>query len=171
MSRALVVLSLLTLMTVAQGGRAQETVQLEKFRVLLTTGERIEGHDGQLDENELRGMSSKDTALVIPRTGIRALDRSLGTKAGKYALMGAGIGLGTALLAYIAAESEASSDPYKEVDDSRVAPIMLGFTAGGALIGMAIGSGSQQWEKVPVQMSLGFNTDNGEIRMLLRFPI
>ena len=171
MSRALVVLSLLTLMTVAQGGRAQETVQLEKFRVLLTTGERIEGHDGQLDENELRGMSSKDTALVIPRTGIRALDRSLGTKAGKYALMGAGIGFATGFLVHIVISQSSVTTPYGQYQRNPSIMVIPGLTVGFALIGWSYGSGLQRWEKVPVQVDLGFSDETGGFRVVFQFSI
>ncbi len=170
MSRAVAVFCLLTLVMSAQPVSAEEPIQLKKFRVLLTTGERLEGHHGVLDENELRGVSSNDTALVISRTDIRALDRHLGSRASQGALMGGGMGLLSAVLGVMQAEADAASDPYIEVDDSRIMPVMVGFTAGGALIGLAVGSASQRWEKIPMHVSFGYSANDGEIRMLLQFP-
>jgi hypothetical protein len=145
---------------------ASQTTDLGKFRVLLKTGERFELSSGTLSSDSLTGMTGNGFRS-IPVQSIRALDRSMGTQAGKCALIGGAMGLTSALLGWMQAESDAASDPYTEVDDSKVGPLLLGFTAGGALIGLAIGSSMEEWKKVPVDGSFGYIPENKEIRFQL----
>jgi hypothetical protein len=169
MKKASSVLCLIALFVTVVQPVAAETV-LSEFRVRLINGERFEGHNGVLGDQGFEWVASDGAPLSVPLEDIRALDECTGNKAGKKAAIGAGIGFATALLGYIVAESEASSDPYKEVDNSRVAPLFFGFTGVGALIGLAIGSSQKQWKKVPIEASLGFSPERSEIRLALNLP-
>ena len=162
---------LMILMAAGTLSAQDNTTELERFRVLLTSGERIEGRDGSLTSDGLQGVSAKGDLVFVARSDIRLLDRYLGNNGGKGAKIGAAIGLGTAILSYIMARSEAASDPYKEVDNSRIAPIFIGFAGVGALIGYAIGSSQTKWEKVPYGTGLGFDLRSGEARLVLTLSL
>jgi|GEM_PF-3988967 len=171
MSKLPVVLAAVLILAAASQVTAEDTVTLDRFRLLMTNGTRLEGNDGVLTAERLEGTSDDGLSLSVPRQEIRALDRHAGTKSGKYALIGAGLGFGSALLGYLLAEAEASSDPYKEVNKDMIAPVFIGFTAGGALIGLAVGASSQKWERVPLKPALGFDPQTGQAKLVVRIAI
>jgi hypothetical protein len=161
---------LFVILLAAQKLPAQENnIELGRFRVLLTTGERLEGRGGLLNSDGLTGTSSKGSPISYTGEEIRLLDRCTGNKGGKGALIGGGIGLATAVVALIAAESEASSDPFVEVDRSKIVPVFLGITGVGALIGWAVGSSKTTWENVPLEPVFSFSPVSGERRLMLTF--
>jgi hypothetical protein len=147
-----------------------ESATYEKFRLLLVDGNRLEGIDGVVSSGTLVGESTKGEQLSIPTSDIRAMDRYAGNQAGKWALIGGGIGLGTAVLAYIGASAEAASDPYKEVNSSAVLPVFAVLTGSGALIGMLVGSSMVNWERVPVSgLQARLSIRNSKIVFTLNF--
>ena len=141
-----------------------------RFRVLLTNGKRVEGRSGAVRNDSLIGKSAKGAPLSIPTNEIRAMDRYAGNKAVTGAIIGAGVGLLTGLTAYLSAEAQAESDPYLEVNESAVAPVIIGCTAAGALVGMFVGMSMQSWEKVPVaKPQVVISHDGGKIVFTLAF--
>jgi len=143
---------------------AGDTTELGKFRALLNTGERIEGFSGKLSPDSLTGTTMNGGPVAIPVRSIRALDRSTGSNAGEGALIGGCVGLSTAVMAWMQASTQAASDPYTEVDNSKILPVFAGFTAGGVLVGFIIGSTIKKWKKVPVGSVFGYLPDKREIR-------
>lgn len=154
------------LVIVAEGVSAQNEVPLNRFRVVTRTG-TTDGVEGILLESELKGKSLTGEDLIIPRTEIRNLYAFKGTMAGNYALKGAGIGLLASLLGVLSAYEEESSNPYSEVDDNRVMPIVAGFTAGGALIGAMVGSGKKVLERVPLKAEPRVSVRPGDVKLSL----
>ena len=71
----------------------------------------------------------------------------------------------------MAAEAEASSDPYKEVDDSRIIPVFAVCTGLGALIGYAVGNAQKKWEKVPLATGWGFDFHEGEAKLVFTLSL
>jgi len=120
----------------------------ERFRLLLHTGERMEGYEGLLTETALQGRTESGTAISIPLQDIRSLDAARGSKARRNAFIGAGMGLLTSLYAVLSAAS--SPDESETLDTGKILPVTLGATVGGGLLGMVIGSGSPNWERVPI---------------------
>jgi hypothetical protein len=118
-----------------------------RFRVLVRDGSRFEGNKGVLTATELRGTSTNGKSINIPRENLRALDRSTGTEAGKYGLIGAGLGLLTALMVVI--EVNSSSDYFQPQYDQTA--LVGGFTGGGFLLGLAVGAGCTRWEHVQLE--------------------
>ena len=157
MFRAVCIL-LIPLLIVAQSVHAQETIKIFKqFRVLLKSGERYEGKEGHLSASDLEGTLKGGESMTIPRDDIRALDVSRGSNAGKYAMIGAGIGLLTSLTAALAAWSASEDDPLLEFQGGTAVAITAGFTIAGGLIGAAFGATQLKWERVPVKTSLFYD--------------
>ncbi len=142
-------------------------LSLSRFRVLLNDGQRLEGKNGTLTADELVGASSDGGQLQIPRNAIRALDRFKGTKAKTGAIIGASMGFLSALLAYIQVEA----DPNMEADNAFFTPLFLGFTLGGGLIGLAVGSASKTWERVDVDIAVGFGPEQDNASVTLTFNL
>jgi hypothetical protein len=131
--------------------------RIGRFRALLYSGERIEGTQGVLGAQSLLGRTSSGEDLAIDRTKIRRLDRQSGSHAGRYALIGGGLGLTSALLAWASGAARASADPYNEpVSAGQGLAITAGVTGGCAAIAALIGAGKPDWK--PVSLShVGFN--------------
>ena len=143
----------------------------DQFKVLLTTGEIVDIQDGQLSPAGLEGTTPDGFHTSIDKSDIRLLDRYDGNNGGRGALIGAGIGLGTALVVYIAANAEASSDPYKTVDNSKVVPVFLGCTGVGALIGWAIGNSQKHWTRVPLDTAFSYNPTSREGKLIFSISL
>ena len=138
------------------------TVYCPHFRMLLTDGRHVTGKDGILDNGTFTGTSKDGSSVSLKVEEIRSMDRSVGTKAGTYALMGAGMGLVTVLFAVV----ECIDNPNCHLDGSKVPPVALGFITAGAIIGAAVGSTSQRWEHVPLSRPMGL-VDNRGVRLTL----
>ena len=143
-------LLLLTVLPVSpQQACAQSTEGVfERFRILLHTGQRMEGYEGLLTETALEGRRESGTAISIPFDDIRTLDVSRGSKASRYAVIGAGMGLLASLYGVLSASW--SPEGEETLDTAEILPITLGATVGGGLLGMLIGSGSPSWERMPI---------------------
>ena len=136
----------------ASSAMAQEaTRELKNFRMLLNDGEFVQGKDGLISGSRLTGTTKGGESLDIPLADIHSLDVSQGSAAGKGALIGADIGLGSALMAIV----QVNADETTELDNDKVAPVTLGLTGVGALIGAAVGAGSRTWENVPLTEDVG----------------
>lgn len=150
------VLVCLALQCAVQQISAQDIVDFERFRVLLNTGERFEATDGILSADSLTAVKKGSDKFSIPLSEIRAMDRFKGTRATAGLMIGAGTGLLIVLFAIIQVEA----DPNRELREERVAPVLIGFTAAGGLIGWAVGSAMKKWERVPpgtYRTSIEFN--------------
>jgi len=80
--------------------------------------------------------SSNGIQKVIHVKDVKFLSEKNGSYALKYGLIGAGIGLTSVLFAQMLNNSE----------DVNLAPMYLGFTAGGAVFGAIIGASSSKWK-------------------------
>ena len=141
-----------------------------KYRVELNSGERFVLSSGALTSDSLTGMTGSGTRSV-PVQSIRALERSEGTHGTTLGLIGGGLGFTYIMVGWMQAESDANSDPFNRVDDSKDAHELFGFTIGGALIGIAVGSIWDKWESVPVRGSVGYLPEKREVRFQLSLAI
>ncbi len=150
--------AIVLLLALASTLPAQDSpVECKQFRMLLTDGSHVNGKDGVLANGAFSGTSKDGSSVNLKIEEIRSMDRSVGSKAGEGALLGAGLGALSVLLAIM----QVNSDPDREVDGSKVPAVLVGFTAAGALIGAAVGSSSQRWEKVPLPAPMGIIDNRG----------
>ena len=126
-----------------------------RFRMLLNSGDRIEGTDGILSDTTFRGRANAGNSIDVPRASIRALDVSTSSEAGKYAAIGAGLGLLTGLLAI----AQVSADPTRVLNTDAATAVTAALTVGGGLSGLAVGSGQRRWESVPLRTALRIAPD------------
>jgi hypothetical protein len=77
-------------------------------------------------------------SLNVPSSSINYVKMRVGTKAGEFALYGAGLMLLSSLYGVLTAE-KSSVDTYGDTSDINWLPFIAGFTAGGAAIGGLIG--------------------------------
>lgn len=166
MGRITCILITLGLSLGAQTLSAQSAdVELKRFRVLQVNGDRFEGINGTLTSEGLNGNVSGDSTIFVPIGEIRDLDRWKGSKASSGALIGACVGAATVGLAII----RVSADPNLELREENVVPVLLGFSAVGGLIGLAIGASMQSWEDVPLQTAFQYDPEGREAKLVLSF--
>lgn len=142
-----------------------DDLQLSKFRVYLNNGRRFEGKQATLTSDRLIGLSSSGHPLDLDRREIIAIDRSAGSKAGTGFTIGAGAGLATALIGYLAVKADSDY----EIDNSKVGPVFFGYTFVGGLVGAAIGYSIKTWEHVPLDPASGFDIKSGEASLSLTY--
>lgn len=137
-----------------------------KFRVLLHSGERIEGLNGVLKDSILVGKLKNGTSLSIKRDEIRLMDEASGTQVFKGAAIGGGLGL----IVWIAAVANVEADPDRVLKEDAT-KIGLTITAACVAVGALIGSFYNKWEKYPIETKLNFKPDiNGvEFAVSLNF--
>ena len=148
---------------------AQTTVELKEFRLISRTGE-ISGIDGILREKEFLGTDENGDSIVIPRNEIRGLYNINGNHAGQYAAKGVGIGLVSGLLGVLMAYNDSASNPYTEVKEDRIVPVVVGFAAVGGIIGGLIGSGKEKSDRIPVRATLGTTKKADGVSLVMSFP-
>lgn len=148
-----------------------DNIVLEKYRVLLTSGKRIQGQKGILTKDGIVDNTSAGTAVSIARNDIRVLDRYAGNRAATGALVGAATGLATGLLAYAMAEAQDDSDDLLEVQDDIAMGMTVVFTGVGAIVGWAVGASMKKWERVLPEPSLSFDPEfqNGKLTLTFSF--
>ena len=128
---------------------ASDLDSFSRFRLLTTTGERVEGRNARLGADSLIALDLHGKPFALPRERIRVLDVSKGTNAGRGAAIGAGLGLLTGLLAAV----QVGMDDRNQLDGSAAVQVTAGLTAAGALIGLAVGSSSPRWQPVSVRVT------------------
>ena len=141
----------------------------EKFRMRLKNGSHVAVKNGYISDNTLFSINANGQETPYSFTDIISMERRSGNRAATGALAGAGMGFLTALLAYGSAESEASSDPYKEINDDAIVPIFAICTGLGTAVGLIWGSTIDKWEKVPLEPSFLFNPKSGRKSLCLTF--
>jgi hypothetical protein len=146
---------------------AGDPESLSRFRLLTDTGQHIEGKDARLTADSLVARRSDGVSITLSRDRIRALDVSKGTNAGRAAAIGAGIGLLTGLLAII----QVSTDDTRVLKKGAAAGLTVGLTAGGGLIGFAVGSSSPRWQSVPLRTASVTPPDGFYIVHVVRFSL
>jgi len=146
---------------------AGDTIELGKFRALLKTGERIEGHSGILTEDSLTGTTRDGNSASIPIQSIQVIDRSVGTQGTTLGLVGGGLGFAYVIVDLLEADSTTRFGAREfEYEDRDILDLME-YTIGGALIGIAVGSCIEKWQKVPVGGSISYLPERREIRFQL----
>lgn len=133
---------------IAVGLSAQTPLSVPKGRILTTEGEKIRFTKFQFDTVAHR-YSEFNTGQMRSITASRVLsvEQQTGTEAGKWALIMGFAGLAGSLLGIISAKAETHA-LRQDNDDVNFTPIVIGITAGSALIGLAIGSGKKTYKKV-----------------------
>lgn len=155
-------------LVLAVGAVSQDhTIACKEFRMLLKTGKRVTGTEATITSTEFAGKAFDGTEIRYPLGDVRSVDREIGTQAGKGALIGAGIGA----LSIVYAIIQISADENTVVDNSKVFPVTAVCVGGGALIGLAIGSGSSRWDRVQLPQITGSVLPDGRLRfgLALRF--
>jgi len=131
---------------------------IKRFKVLLTTGQRIEGHDAVLTSDGLEGISY-DTSVSVRREHIRSVYRCTGTKALKGLAIGGGLGLFAGVMGGMGAvDSESHTSPGQ---------VIAVFTGVGASIGLLMGLSTRSWTTVPLEANVRFDRDDGRARFVL----
>lgn len=144
---------------------AQDSTRvMQRFRVLLKTGERIEGKNGVLSPASLEGTTKAGTTLNIQRSSIRALDVYAGSNMAKWGAVGAGLGLVTGLLAII----QVSADSDATLNEGAAVGVTAGLTIGGGLIGLLAGSRDSRWESVPLKTATLIDPETGQVMLMAR---
>lgn len=134
----------------AQSSSAQESARLlPRFRVLLSTGERIEGLNGSLTTIGLQGSHLDGRAIALRRSDVRSLDAVVGSLALRGAGFGAGVGGGVSVLALL----QGSSDPATRLDGTAAATAFGATVLLGAAIGAVVGARHDRWEHVTLAPS------------------
>ena len=134
-------------------------VKIDQFKVLMVTGQRLEGRQGILTESGLDGFVA-DTSVSFQREHIRRVYKHNGSKA----IQGLAIGGGSAFaLSFVMAYSPHHDS---ESSTSREAGVAL-FTGAGAVIGLVIGLMTDSWKDVPLGTTVGFQPEKGNARLVL----
>ncbi|MCK6691833.1 MAG: hypothetical protein L6Q97_06985, partial [Thermoanaerobaculia bacterium] len=81
---------------------------------------------------------------TIPADNVLRIEEQTGTEAGKWALIMGASGLLGSVLGVLSVKN----NPNLEIDDSKIAPVVIGLTAASALIGLAIGAGKKKYKTV-----------------------
>ena len=146
MTRILCLLvSLMILITLVNAQNGEIPATVNKGRILTDDGQKIkfvslvpgtEKYDYKLAESGQSRSIANDNVVRI--------EQQTGTEAGKWALVMGGAGLLGSLLGIMQATTRSDT----EVDNSKVAPVVIGLTAASALVGVAIGSGRKKYKTV-----------------------
>lgn len=117
-----------------------------KGRILTTDGEKIKftnfnfGSDAHNFQNPSTGKWQ-----TIPAANVIGVQQQSGNEAGKWALWLGLSGLVGSTLGVLSAQNDAESLGV-DTDQVNFAPIVIGITAGSALIGAAIGAGKKKYK-------------------------
>jgi hypothetical protein len=167
--RMLLILAGVLLLVQEASAQTPETVY-RRFRVTTTAGKEFKGNDGVLRGDSLIGVTRRGEHLGLLRNHIAYLEYQTGHNARAGALYGAGAGFLTAMLAWVSAEAEASENSNVEVNYGAVPPLIVGLTAGGALIGYIIGASLPTWQPVPAtRIHTGLSPDGGAVVLTIAF--
>ena len=128
---------------------ASDLDSFSRFRLLTSTGERVEGRNARLGADSLMAFDLDGKSFALSRDRIRVLDVSKGTNAGRGAAIGAGMGL---LIGLLAAINVGMDDRY-QLDGSAAVSVTAGLTVVGGLVGLAVGSSSPRWQSLPVRVA------------------
>ncbi|MCK5125716.1 MAG: hypothetical protein KAR42_05630 [candidate division Zixibacteria bacterium] len=128
----------------------------DRYRFCLKNGSHLEVKNGIISDNLLMVTYPNGEHADYPLSEILSMEKRTGNRAAFGLAAGAGVGLLTASLAYMQASVDASSDPYKEINDDAVGPVFAILTGVGAITGLIYGSTMDKWEKVSLSSSLSF---------------
>lgn len=119
-----------------------------KGRILTTDGQKITfTHFEAGGENYTYQTGQYENPQAMPPGNVIHIQQQTGTEAGKWALWIGLSGLTGSLLGVLQAQNNINSIG-GDANDVNYAPIVIGLTAGSALIGAAIGSGKKKYETV-----------------------
>lgn len=119
-----------------------------KGRILTTDGQKITfTHFEAGGENYTYQTGQYENPQAMPPGNVIHIQQQTGTEAGKWALWIGLSGLTGSLLGVLQAQNSINSVG-GDANDVNYAPIVIGLTAGSALIGAAIGSGKKKYETV-----------------------
>lgn len=115
-----------------------------KYKASLLSGASAQGSHGKLTPDYLEGEDASGRSVRIPINDIRGLEVRRGSYAATGCLIGASLGLSTAIVAIL----EVASEPDTEIDGQAATLLTIGVTAGGGLLGALIGAGYPNWDRV-----------------------
>ncbi len=161
----------------AQSSELPNTI--EKGQLTTTDGQKISFTNLIADPEKYSYKNTKTGQNQIMLTDrVLSIEQQAGTEAGKWALITGAAGLLGSILGVLEATGDASYYG-AEVDKSKIVPIVLGITAGSALIGVAIGSGKKKYKTIfsnpkydttylsaPTRISLTSSTGQGFVLSL-----
>jgi hypothetical protein len=128
-----------------------EARALPRFRVRLTSGDRMEGRGGILTDSTLVGRTAAGASLNVRTADIRVLDVRAGSQAGRGALIGAGMGLVVSVLAI----AQVAADPDSYTEKETAVKATVGLTLGGGIVGALVGLKGSRWQRIPLTRAVG----------------
>lgn len=132
--------------SLSQAQTDQLPPQIEKGRILTADGQKITFVNLTAGgDNHSYKTAAGHKAQTIPADNVMRVEQQTGTEAGKWALWLGLSGLVGSVLGVMSANNDLESLGANKVNGT---PIILGFTAGSALIGAAIGGGKKKYKTI-----------------------
>ncbi|UCG61037.1 MAG: hypothetical protein JSV52_12010 [Candidatus Zixiibacteriota bacterium] len=149
---------LLPARTVA-GGDTSDTI--ERFRILLATGQRLEGQQGVLTAEGFTGICG-DTSFFVEREHIRRVHQYCGTEALRRSVIGGGIGL-----AFFVVFGMHCDGDYCATERRDLWTPFASLVGTGAALGLISGLLTPVWKEVKLETAIRFEPRDGETRLVL----
>ena len=149
---------------------AQDTTSAARAIVILPDNSRFEVSDLVIDGGQVSFWRDRAGQTTMGLPDIAAIRVHRGTRAKQYALIGAGIGVVSAVLAVAQTEAQFGDE------EVSAAPWILGFGLGFGLLGAVIGSTSDVWEGIYANdgSAVGFEpalaTNHVGVKVRIRLP-
>ena len=145
----------------------EEGSEYPRFRVLLESGECIEGKNGYFDSSVFNGISKNGEEISVGKNDISAIQVPSGSMAGVGALAGAGIGL---LITNMVISSTEGHQQDLLMGAGIIIPIGAGITALTTLIGGVLGANKTTWEEVPINTTFNFGVQEKGVSLSVSIP-
>lgn len=143
--QCLLVVTFVVVATLSIAQTNQLPTGIEKGRILTADGQKIKFTNLTTgSDNHSYKASESNKPQTIPADNVMRLEQQTGSEAGTWALWLGLSGLVGSVLGVVSAKSDLESLG-SEVNG---APIIIGFTAGSALIGAAIGASKKKYKTV-----------------------
>lgn len=136
---------------------AQDDVEYPEFRVLLETGEWIEGRDGYFTSSFFNGILKNGEEISISKNVVSAIQVPSGSMAGQGALIGAGTGFLISSIIHSWASKPVSTPSRDIMMAGLIIPVTIGAIGIPTLLGGIIGANKAKWEEIPVKTSFMFD--------------
>ncbi len=149
MARRLLVFGLVLVLTPILHAQERDPGN-ERYRVTTLDNQRFMLHHAWLDQSGVTGRRLDGRHMTVPRDSLLSIEQ----RRGSYIKTGLMIGAATGLLAAFVWYVTDGSEPGQDHGGSKVAGTVLGYTAAGSAIGLAVGVLTPKWEMVDM-LSVG----------------